>query len=266
MTGMDTETIETAIQQIDRLRKLLKKGRGPQVRSGEERSIVKATGLSWFHSHRANLGQIEAHEQGPKLDHAYKSLIELSERQTSRSVYDPILKAARADLIKLRSAMLAQATVVMATTDQPVSFQTLTADARMQSVLSSRWNECVLCLQAEAPLAATVMMGGLLEALLLARVNLEADKSAVFQAQAAPRNDQQKPRPLKEWALKNYIEVAHELGWISVSAKDVGEVLRDYRNYIHPSKQYSHNVSLTTEDAAILWEVAKAIARQLLKA
>lgn len=40
---------------------------------------------------------------------------------------------------------------------------------------------------------------------------------------------------------------------------------RGYRNYIHPSKQYSHNVALSTDDAAILWEVAKAIARQVLK-
>jgi hypothetical protein len=44
--------------------------------------------------------------------------------------------------------------------------------------------------------------------------------------------------------LKDFIDVVHELGWITVSAKDVGAVLRDYRNYIHPQKQLSHNVHL----------------------
>ena len=59
--------------------------------------------------------------------------------------------------------------------------------------------------------------------------------------------------------------IAHELKWITVAAKDVGVVLRDYRNYIHPQKELSHGVSLTTPDAVILWEIGKSISRQLLK-
>jgi hypothetical protein len=263
---MTAETVDEVIHQLDRLRKLLKKGRGPQVRKGEERSLIKATGLAWFHGQRAKLGRIDVINEAALLDHAFKSLIELSEHQTTRAIYDMLLKGIRTDLIRLRSALLDQSTAPDETTDQAPSFNRLTGDLRMQEVLASRWTECVLCLKASAPLAATVMMGGLLEALLLARVNLETDKSAVFRAHVAPRDSQQKAKPLKEWALKNYIEVAHELGWISVSAKDVGEVLRDYRNYIHPSKQYTHNITLTPDDATVLWEVAKAITRQILKA
>jgi hypothetical protein len=109
------------------------------------------------------------------------------------------------------------------------------------------------------------MMGGLLEALLLARVNSETDKQAVFKAASAPRDKGGKTKPLPEWMLKNYIDVVQELGWISVSAKDVGEVLRDYRNYIHPFKQVSHGVVLGMDDASLLWEVSKAITRQVVK-
>jgi hypothetical protein len=72
-------------------------------------------------------------------------------------------------------------------------------------------------------------------------------------------------KPLNEWTLKNYIDVGHDLGWISVSAKDVGEVLRDYRNYIHPYKQLSHGINLTTEDASLFWEISKNISRQVIK-
>jgi hypothetical protein len=43
-----------------------------------------------------------------------------------------------------------------------------------------------------------------------------------------------------------------------------GEVLRDYRNYIHPYKQARHNLHLDSEDARLFWESVKGIARQLI--
>ncbi len=262
---MLTDSIGEAIAQIDRLRKLIKKGNGIQVRNAEERAVAKATALTWFHNHKATLQPVGMTYEFERLNEGYQALLDHSDRQTTRRVYDQLCKSIRATLIELRAEVLKAPVQPVSTSDQSISFQALGSDQRMQAVLTARWDECVICLKAGAPLAATVMMGGLLEALLLARVNLEPDKSRIFKATAAPKGDQQKPRQLKEWALKNYIEVAHELGWITVSAKDVGEVLRDYRNYIHPSKQYSHNVALSADDAAVLWEVAKAIARQVLK-
>lgn len=67
------------------------------------------------------------------------------------------------------------------------------------------------CITAKAPLAATVMMGGLLEGLLLARVNSQANKAPIYTAAAAPKDKQGKTLPLKDWTLQNYIGVAHEL-------------------------------------------------------
>jgi hypothetical protein len=49
------------------------------------------------------------------------------------------------------------------------------------------------------------------------------------------------------------------------TTKDVGEVVRDYRNYIHPQKEHSHGVSISADDARTLWEIAKSVARQVLK-
>lgn len=40
---------------------------------------------------------------------------------------------------------------------------------------------------------------------------------------------------------------------------------KDYRNYIHPQKELSHGISLTTLDAQISWEAGKSISRQLLQ-
>lgn len=135
----------------------------------------------------------------------------------------------------------------------------------MQTILGERWRECVKCVAAGAPLSAVVMMGGMLEGLLLARVNQLRDPSAVFKAASAPKDKTGNPLKLNEWGLKNYLDVAHELGWISRTTKDVGEIVRDYRNYIHPQKQYSHGVSISADDARTLWEIAKTVARQVLK-
>lgn len=65
--------------------------------------------------------------------------------------------------------------------------------------------------------------------------------------------------------MRNYLDVAYELGWITRTTKDVGEVMRDYRNYIHPQKELSHGIILEPGDAQMLWEVAKSITMQLVK-
>src|SRR5690349_21206281 len=97
----------------------------------------------------------------------------------------------------------------------------------MLSILERRWKETLACKRAGADLAATVMLGGLLEALFLARINRMSTQKAVFTAAAAPKDHKTgNTRPLKEWGLKDYLDVANELGWIRQSAKDVGEVLR----------------------------------------
>jgi hypothetical protein len=136
----------------------------------------------------------------------------------------------------------------------------------MQAILTKRWRECGICVRSNAPLAATVMMGGLLEGLLLAKINQLPDKAAVFRATAAPIDSKTgKTLQLKEWGLKNYIDVAYELGWITKTTKDIGEVVRDYRNYIHPQKELSHGIVLEPGDSQMLWEVAKSITLQILK-
>jgi hypothetical protein len=151
-----------------------------------------------------------------------------------------------------------------AATAEPFDFSPLIADEAMRAILTRRWRECETCLSAGAPLSAIVMMGGLLETLILARVQRTKDKSTLFRTVSAPKGKDGKTRNLNEWTLKNYLDAAHELGWISRSAKDVGVVLRDYRNYVHPQKELSDSVALTQDDAVLIWDVAKSIASQLI--
>ena len=206
-----------------------------------------------------------------EADELYKRLISASHRNVLRSTYIALLKQIESVLVQLRSGSVVKLSTVAqgaitTVPDRSPDFSSLIQDVQMKAILERRWVECTACIAAEAPLAATVMMGGLLEGLLLARVNSQSNKTHIFTASAAPRDRQGKSLQLKDWTLQNYIAVAHELNWISQTVKDIGEVLRDYRNYIHPQKEFSEKVSLSTSDATLLWEISRSIARQVLAA
>lgn len=256
--------LQAAITEAGRLEKVLKDGRPRvQVTLTDERALAKATALAWFNHKQVLLASIGGADTA-RIDASYKKILVSSERAGARTKYLSILKAIRKELIRLQSECVAMPATPMPTGDAPPNFAPLISDATMQTILNARWRECTKCIAADVPLAATVMMGGLLEALLLARINREVVKKAIFTAKAAPKDRSNKTKPLSEWMLKDFIDVVHELGWITVSAKDVGAVLRDYRNYIHPQKQLSHNVHLKLDDAKLFWEISKSIARQVI--
>jgi hypothetical protein len=262
---LDTITsVDAAIVEADRLRRVLKKSRNAQVRSSDERALAKATALAWFQNHR---GPIDARLATPALadvDAGYRTILESSARDGARSKYVATLGQLKKQLIRLRTDCMTAEPPTATTSDLPPDFSPLIADVDMQRILVARWNECTLCLNAQASLSATVMMGGLLEGLLLARINRESDKSRIFVARAAPKEKTGATKPLDKWMLNDFIQVVSELKWISVSAKSVGVVLRDYRNYIHPQKQLSHGVHLTPEDATLFWEISKNITHQVI--
>lgn len=257
------EALYQAIEEAERTRSATRKKPLPQVR-GSERDAIRATALTWFKSHRPKLVTTCSADDLQPIDEMYQGIVEASHKSAARAGYLNALRKIHDSLIQLRSGNVVKL-AVSNTTDAPPDFSKLIPDTAMKAILEKRWDECVICISCGAPLAATVMIGGLLEGLLLARVNRENDKAPIFMAAAAPKDRLGKTLPLKDWTLQDYIGVAHELKWITVAAKDVGVVLRDYRNYIHPQKELSHGVSLTTPDAVILWEIGKSISRQLLK-
>jgi hypothetical protein len=262
--------IDAAMQEAERLRQLLRKGKSKQVSGDDDRQVIKATALTWFNNHRAVLILVLKDDLVKDVDESYRGLLTGSEKATLRTRHLAFLKRIKQALGKLQSDQVVLLSVspvpVQNTSDAVPPFAPLVVDAAMQQILANRWKECIRCVEVEAPLAATVMMGGLVEALLLARINQLADKASIINAKTAPKDRKTgKTLNLKEWGLKDYIAVAHEVSWISPTTKDVGTVLMEYRNYIHPQKEHSHGVSISTDDAKTLWEIAKSISRQVLK-
>lgn len=258
--------IEAAVADLDRLRRVLGRSSSQQVRNVDERAVAKATALAWFNNHREAVANRLSDDDLLPIDQEFKTILVATDRSAARTTYKGALARVRKTLVAARASVLMPASAVPGPTpDAPPQFATLVADPAMQTILNRRWTECANCLAASAPLAATVMMGGLVEALLLAKVNSQPSLAPVFTSKTAPKDRKSgSTLPLSEWTLKNYIDVAHELKWISQSARDIGNVLRDYRNYIHPQKELSHGVALSPGDATLFWEIVKNISRQLL--
>lgn len=263
------DAIEAAIREVSKARQSVMRKKSKQVSSADEIDQLKSVAFAWFQSHQP---VVRAHPSKPDLssvDLAYRTVMDSIGRHAARSTYSDALQEAKRALVETRGFVAANfhaAPPVMTnvTNDAPPNFAPLAADANMQMILQRRWDEVQRCLASKSNLAATVMMGGLLESLLLARINSSPDKAAVFKAKTAPRDKAGKTMTLPEWKLIHMVDVAHEFAWVTKSAKDVGNVLRDFRNYIHPHKEYTDGVLILDEDARMFWEVTKSIARHVL--
>jgi len=258
--------LEAAIIEVTKARKLVMQKTAKQVSAGDEIDRLKSVAFAWFKTHRPS---VASHSSGPELgdvDTAYQTVLTATGKIAARTTYTNALLAAKRSLVVVRGsvATVQDSTPAVATTDAQPNFAPLANDPKMQMILIRRWDEIQSCIDARAHLSATVMMGGMLESLLLARINGSPNRTAVFTANGAPRDRVGATLPLADWKLVKMVEVGHELGWITKSARDVGNVLREFRNYIHPHKEYTDGVLISADDTRMFWEVTKAISRQVL--
>jgi len=261
------EAIDAAIREVSSARKLVAEVKTKQVSGRETLAVLKSTAYAWFHTHRAKVTTCTGNHDLTDVNRHYHTVLESSDKYAAKTTYLDALKEAKNALNSLRSAILAGPVVhtTPATDDLAPDFSPLSGNQDMRDVLARRWHECTKCVKAEAHLAAIVMMGGLLESLFVARANKLLNKDPLINALSAPKDKQTgKTLNYQEWMLDAYIKVGHELGWITDSAKQIADVLKEYRNYIHPAKELRHSVQLAHNDSAMFWQVTKALVRQLL--
>jgi hypothetical protein len=261
------DAVDAAIQEVKKARALVSKVRSKQVRGVDDLAALRSTAYAWFKTHRP---LVQSHPSTVSLtgvDAPYQTILDSTDRFVVKKTYLTALKQAKTALAPIRAALLTlpPAPVSPDTDDLAPDFSPLAGSDEMREVLTRRWHECCKCVNAEAHLAAIVMMGGLLEALFVARANKLDDKALLVKATSAPKDKQTgKMLNYQNWMLDSYIKVGHELKWITGSAKQVADVLKEYRNYVHPEKELRHRVELAQHDSTIFWQVTKELARQLL--
>lgn len=259
---MTHEHLVSTITEVKKLRALLKKSKQAQIRSNTEKTHIRAVASSWYQNHRKTLINVLPKDQLAEIDKIFNEVLELAEKLPSRKKTNQLLKQLSTKLIKNQSQTLVD---ISKTPENIPNFSKLISDEKMQNILKNRWTEIERCLSVDASLAATVMMGGILEGLLMARVNSFSDINKLFKCNSIPSDSTTKKKlPLSKWTLKIYIDVAYEMGWIGNVAKQIGEVLRDYRNYIHPQKELTHKIYISPEDTRIFWSITSSLANELL--
>lgn len=263
--ALSIDAIETCLRELDAARGRVSRMRSVQITRAVDLDNLKAVAYAWFQSHRPQLAGTVAEEILKPVDASLKTVLESTNRSAARSTYLKALKEAKDAIGAVRGAALVPPAAAQIVPDKAPDFSPLASDQAMKDILERRWNECCRCIQANAALAATVMMGGLLETLFVARANIMPNKGPLFSATKTPKDKKTgKALELSQWTLSPYIDVGHELGWITKPAADIAGVLREYRNYIHPEKERSHGIHLSGNDATMFWDLTKSLATQLL--
>lgn len=261
----NVDPIDACLREVEQAHGRVYRIKSNQIRGADDRDYLKSVAYSWFRSHRPLLIPGVSESALEPTDRELRRVLDATVRSSAKATYVDALAGAKRTLADLRGLVLVPIRTASGILETAPDFSALASDSAMKQILERRWAECQACLRAGAPLAATVMMGGLLEALFVARANLMTNKAPLFRAKATPMDFRsKKPLPLPAWTLRPYIDVAAELGWITSSGRDVAAVLRDYRNYVHPEKERAHGVNLNDHDSSMFWEVTKSLTRQLL--
>jgi hypothetical protein len=143
----------------------------------------------------------------------------------------------------------------------PPNFLTLGLEPGIGELLGRRWDEAQKCVDSESFLAATIIMGSMLEGLLLGvcqRYPKEANTTP-----CTPKDSSGKVLKFHEWSLSQMIDVAHHAGWIDLDVKKFSHSLRDFRNLIHPYEQMLTGANPDSDTCKISWFVVQAAVNDL---
>lgn len=257
-----------AIEELERLGKTLKAKKTYHVNEQGEKFLIKATAHSWLNSHRTEFISIDKIIDLSGIDNNYCKLMDYSDNRTKRNSYLTLIKNIKSDLIILRSEIVKKSgsgELLNSGSSVKPKFSVLIPNPKMVLILERRWIEIENCLNNKAPLAATVMMGGLLESVLMARINTLADKSSLFIQKSTPRDRKTNiPKQLSEWMLKDFIDVSSEIKLITKPLAAFSRNIRDYRNYVHPEKELRMDENIEIGDAKLFWKVTVNLIEQLL--
>ncbi len=125
-----------------------------------------------------------------------------------------------------------------------VSMDQVVSDPALAAVIQQRLDEARLCHDCGAHIATVIMLGSLLEGVLLSAVE--------------ERLTGLPPRPFDRMGLQELIELAHREGWIQVDVKMGSELIRSYRNLVHPRAQVRMGAPPDSDTVDICWPVVNA--------
>src|SRR5579862_5472485 len=91
----------------------------------------------------------------------------------------------------------------------------------------------------------------------------QSNRPAAMAATNAPADKSGKVLDVEDWRLAALIEVASDLSWVHKARGDFSDVLRNYRNLVHPWKAARTPYKIDRGTANVSWQVVKETLRDL---
>jgi hypothetical protein len=132
----------------------------------------------------------------------------------------------------------------------------------LEGIIQARWLEAQRCQHTGAYLAAVIIMGSILEALLLARCS--QSPTDAYQSRSAPRDKSGNAVAIHDWSLSALIDVAAEQRWIKSDRGKFSHALRQSRNMVHPYEQARSGANFDAATCTVCWHVLNASVDDLL--
>src|SRR5262245_51279769 len=101
------EAVDAALTEADRMRAYVKRLAGKQVRSQEDRQLLKAVALTWFRGHRPHLEASVLPDVLATVDGPYRTVLDASARNASTSTHLDALISIHEGLLGVRGQLLA---------------------------------------------------------------------------------------------------------------------------------------------------------------
>ncbi|WP_405659404.1 hypothetical protein [Streptomyces sp. NBC_00079] len=131
-----------------------------------------------------------------------------------------------------------------------VSVTEVVSDPELAATIQLRLDEARTCYEHGAYTSAVIMLGSLLEGVLAHAAQVRASGTRM-------------PKPMRNMGLNDFVAFAYENKWIEHDAKLASELVRHYRNLVHPlaEKRTGHTPNRDTLD--MCWPVVNATLNDL---
>jgi hypothetical protein len=137
----------------------------------------------------------------------------------------------------------------------------LLRDPNTADALARRIAETRIAQNGGAHTLALIGIGSIVEGLLLALL-MERDDDA--RDNGIPLLDKPGRRiPAEAASMKLLIDIAHQRGWIQLDARDFMDKVRDFRNFVHPRKEWTEQPDFDEDSVRLCWAPVHAVLNDL---
>lgn len=133
------------------------------------------------------------------------------------------------------------------------------SDTKLAKLLRRDCEELVINSENKAWKSVLIISGSIIEAILLEETKKDNSKAESVYRNKFPKSNK---KSLDEWVLHELIKVCNDLGILTDGEQDLLNIIKNYRNLIHPGKEIRDKDIEITEEVA---EISKNLVFLLLR-